>query len=103
MEEVFHHDNLSKNASSDEDSPLPGPSAHDVLAPVADMEKLLEFHRCSSFSQAQLLLREYVARFGIHGESMSSPSDALRTKIWKVLLGVPCYFEVDPYTSKSEV
>lgn len=103
MEEVFHQDLLSKVASSDEDSPLPGSEGEICLAPVTDMDKLLEFHKSGSFCQAQLVLREYVARFGIHGESMSPPTDALRTKIWKVLLGVPCYFEVDPYVLRSEV
>lgn len=95
----------SKSTSSDEDSRSDLPSLTNLydLPIINDMEKLLEFHKFESFSHAQLSLREYVLYHGIHGEGMSSPSDSLRSKIWKVLLGVPSYFEVDTYLSRSEV
>lgn len=70
---------------------------------VHDFEKLLEFYKYESFAQGQLFLREYVLCHGIHGEGLSPPSDSLRSKVWKLLLGVPSYFDVDSYLAKSEV
>lgn len=109
MEEMFSMNNDhvggSKSISSDEDSRSDCPSVSNLyeLPIINDMEKLLEFHKFESFSHAQLSLREYVFCHGIHSEEMSPPSDALRSKFWKVLLGVPSYFEVDSYLPRSEV
>ena len=100
-------DHTSKSTSSDEDSKSDVGTVTLALCGspilVNDIEKLLEFHKCESFSQAQLALREYVVHHGIHGEGGLPPSDALRSKVWRILLGVPSYFDVDFYLSKSEV
>ena len=71
-------------------------------------EDLISFHRSDSCTESLLQLKQYVIEHGIPEQDPSNGSigygaDTLRTKIWKLLLGVPIHFDTDSYIRKSEV
>lgn len=91
---------------------------------IQHYESLLTFAKSDSCIDALMELKQFVLEHGIPSggpcTETSQPhspfartvnntgiqnygSDCLRAKIWKLLLGVPLYFDVDSYVRKSEV
>jgi hypothetical protein len=71
-------------------------------------EDFISFHRSDSCTESLLQLKQYVIEHGIPEQDPSNGgigygADTLRTKIWKLLLGVPIHFDTDSYIRKSEV
>eukprot|EP01040_Poterioochromonas_malhamensis_P006576 gene6577-7080_t len=90
---------------------------------IQHYESLLTFAKSDSCIDALMELKQFVLEHGIPSggpcTETSQPhspfartvnntgiqnygSDCLRAKIWKLLLGVPLYFDVDSYVRKSE-
>lgn len=97
-------DRIVSNSKSTEDETISSEtvrvdSPDSNVSPIL-LDSLLDIHKSETFSSGFLGLREYIAMNGL--ESLGT-TDYLRGKIWKILLGVPFYFEVDTYLHKCEV
>lgn len=65
-------------------------------------ENLLSFSNTESCVDALIELKQFVLEHGIP-ESNEYGADSLRSKVWKLLLGVPLYYDIDQYIKKYEV
>jgi hypothetical protein len=77
-------------------------SSNDLLM---QYENLLSFFKNDSCLDALVELKQFVLEHGIpeSNGSITFGSDCLRARIWKLLLGVPLYFDIENYIRKFEV
>jgi hypothetical protein len=86
-----------------DDDPSSSSLSPDSEAAISIFEELLDFHRMDSIIDAHYELREYIIQYGIPNGISQSSHESFRSIAWKLLLGVPYYFDVDHYLHKVEV